>query len=399
MNRPSLSFLGQDPGCSRRCVGMLLLLFWSGLGVFPAPALPQETREIRVFIGFLAPLSGSNQVRGASMLNGAQLAIDELNKRAIRANNTRVVFELIPQDDRFDANAGKLATDYLLKRNLTALVCHSSTVCIATAEQVRAMRIPYISVGATNHKFTQLGYDNTFRMFGHSEQGGILFGHYVYGDLKVERMAVIDDKTPSGMAMADQFSEGFRKAGGLLLGRYSISDKTSDFNRVLADIKQSRADAIFWGGTHLQAANMIVNAKRLGVKVRFLNAMNGMNNRNFLNRVGGAGNIFTLESDQQRDKLPGWKNFEKNYVARFSSSYIDVSSLRAYDAVQMVGEAIRLGNSVDSRKLIDTLHAEKFKGLTGVISFDREGNLNDPVFTVYEAQAGDWKIVKALKGR
>jgi branched-chain amino acid transport system substrate-binding protein len=373
---------------------LFLFLLLAGASVLPVKALAQETR---VSIGFLAPRSGSNQARGASMINGAQLAIDELNKKAIRVNNAKVVFELAPQDDRFDANAGKLATDYLLKRNPVALICHSSTVCIATAEQVRAARIPHISVGATNHKFTQLGYDNTFRMFGHSEQGGILFGHYVYGDLRVDRMAVIDDKTPSGMAMADQFSEGFRKAGGLLLGRYSVSDKTSDFNQALADIKENRADAIFWGGTHLQAANMIASAKRLGVKTRFLNAMNGMNNQNFLNQVNGAGNIFTLESDQQRDKLPGWKNFEKNYVARFSSSYIDVSSLRAYDAVQMVGEGIRLSNSVDPRKLIDTLHAEKFKGLTGVISFDREGNLRDPVFTVYEAQGGDWKIVKVVK--
>jgi len=399
MNRPLLSCRSENPRSPAWRIGVFLLLSWVGLSGFPVPASSQETHEIKVVIGFLAPLSGSNQARGASMINGAQLAIDELNKKAIKVNNTRAVFELIPQDDRFDANAGKLATDYLLKRNLTALVCHSSTVCIATAAQVQAARIPYISVGATNHKFTQLGYDNTFRMFGHSEQGGILFGHYVYDDLKVDRMAVIDDKTPSGTAMADQFSEGFRKAGGLLLGRYSVSDKTSDFNQVLADIKESRADAIFWGGTHLQAANMIVNAKRLGVNTRFLNAMNGMNNRNFLNQVNGAGNIFTLESDQQRDKLSGWKNFEKNYVARFSSSYIDVSSLRAYDAVQTVGEAIRSGNSVDPRKLIEALHAEKFKGLTGVISFDREGNLNDPVFTVYEAQGGDWKIVKALKGR
>ncbi|RFB67192.1 branched-chain amino acid ABC transporter substrate-binding protein [Herbaspirillum sp. 3R11] len=396
MIRPFPSFRSRRPRCPAWRIGVLLQLFWSGVGLVPVPGLAQEAK---VFIGFLAPLSGSNQARGVSMINGAQLAIEELNKKVVKANNARVVFELVPQDDRFDANAGKLATDYLLKKNPAALICHSSTVCIATAEQVHAARLPHISVGATNHKFTQLGYDNTFRMFGHSEQGGILFGHYVYGDLKVDRMAVIDDKTPSGMAMADQFSEGFRKAGGLLLGRYSVSDKTSDFNQALADIKESRADAIFWGGTHLQAANMIASAKRLGVKTRFLNAMNGMNNQNFLNQVNGAGNIFTLESDQQRDKLPGWKNFEKSYVARFSSSYIDVSSLRAYDAVLMVGEAIRLGNSADPRKLIDTLHAEKFKGLTGVISFDREGNLNDPVFTVYEAQGGDWKIVKVVKGR
>jgi len=186
------------------CVNRLFLfLLLAGASVLPVKAIAQETR---VSIGFLAPRSGSNQARGASMINGAQLAIDELNKKAIRVNNAKVVFELVPQDDRFDANAGKLATDYLLKRNPVALICHSSTVCIATAEQVRAARIPHISVGATNHKFTQLGYDNTFRMFGHSEQGGILFGHYVYGDLRVDRMAVIDDKTPSGMAMADQFA-------------------------------------------------------------------------------------------------------------------------------------------------------------------------------------------------
>lgn len=387
MNRPLRLFFSPRP-----C--LLLLLALSGFSVFPDSGFAQETT---VSIGFLAPRSGSNQARGASMINGAQLAIDELNKKNIKVNNVRIIFELIPQDDRFDANAGKLATDYLLKKKMVALVCHSSTVCIATAEQVHAARIAHISVGATNHKFTQLGYDNTFRMFGHSEQGGILFGQYVYLDLKVDRMAVIDDKTPSGIAMADQFSEGFRKARGTVLGRYSVSDKTSDFNQVLMEIKGSKADAIFWGGTHLQAANLIVSARRLGLTTRFLNAMNGMNNQNFLNQVNDAGNIFTLESDQQRDKLPGWKSFEKNYIARFSSSYIDVSALRAYDAIQMVGEAIRIGNSMDPRKLIETLHVEKFKGLTGPVSFDREGNLQDPVFTVYESQGGEWKIVKVLR--
>lgn len=356
-------------------------------------------QETTVSIGFLAPRSGSNQARGASMISGAQLAIADLNRKNIRVGNAKLVFELIPQDDRFDANAGKLAAEYLLKKNVVAIVCHSSTVCIATAEIIQAARIPQISVGATNHKFTQFGYNNTFRMFGHSEQGGILFGQYVFYDLKVDRMAVIDDKTPSGTAMADQFSDGFKKAGGIVLGRYSVSDKTSDFNQALTEIKRGKADAIFWGGTHLQAANMIVSARRLGLRPRFLNAMNGMNNQNFLKQVNDPTNIFTLESDQQRDKLTGWKSFEKNYIARFASSYIDVSALRAYDAIQMVGEAIRIGNSIDSRKLIETLHAEKFKGLTGPISFDRDGNLNDPVFTVYEAQADDWKTVKTLRGK
>src|SRR5436190_33447 len=107
MNRPFLSFRSRHPRYPAWRIGVLLPLFWSGVGILPVPGLAQEAK---VSIGFLAPLSGSNQARGVSMTNGAQLAIDELNKKAIKVTNARVVFELIPQDDRFDANASKLAT-------------------------------------------------------------------------------------------------------------------------------------------------------------------------------------------------------------------------------------------------------------------------------------------------
>ncbi|MFJ3044220.1 branched-chain amino acid ABC transporter substrate-binding protein [Herbaspirillum chlorophenolicum] len=379
------------------CIRLLAsfpLLLAIGAGMVSAPGRAQE---VTAYIGFLAPQSGSNQERGVSMVNGAQLAIDEINKKNIKVNNARVNFQLIVQDDRFNANTGKLAAQYLLKRNVLAVVCHSSTVCIATADIFQSAHIPQISVGATNHHFTQLGYNNVFRMFGHSEEGGILFGQYAYRDLKLYNIAVIDDKTPSGSAMADQFSDGFKKAGGFIAGRYSVSDKTSDFNEALASIKEKKADAIFWGGTHLQAANMIVNAKRLGLTTRFLNAMNGMNNQNVLSRVNDVGNILSLESDQPRDKLAKWKSFEKAYTTSFPGSYIDVSALRAYDAIQILGDAIKSSNSLDPQKLAETLHTEKFKGLTGPIEFDQEGNLKNPVFTVYESQGTEWKIVKVVK--
>lgn len=356
-----------------------------------------QAQEVAVSIGFLAPQSGSNQERGISMVNGAQLAIDELNQKNIKVNNVKVNFQLLVQDDRFNANTGRLAAQYLLKRKVQAVICHSSTVCIATADIFQAEHIPQLSVGATNRQFTQLGYDNVFRMFGHSEQGGILFGKYAYRDLKLRRIAVIDDKTPSGAAMASQFSDGFKTAGGTIAGHYSVSDKTSDFNQALMDIKERKADAIFWGGTHLQAANMIVSAKRLGLTTRFLNAMNGMNNQYVLSRVNDVGNILSLESDQPRDRMARWKSFEKAYIENFQGSYIDVSALRAYDAVQVLGEAIKSANSLDPQKLAETLHKERFKGLTGPIEFDREGNLKNPVFTVYESQGAEWKVVEVVK--
>lgn len=377
-----------------RVLALLSLLLGFGAGVFSVSGLAQE---VSASIGFLAPQSGSNRERGISMVNGAQLAIDELNKKNIKVNNAKVNFQLIVQDDRFNANTGKLGAHYLLKRNVLAVVCHSSTVCIAAADVFQAAHIPQISVGATSHQFTQLGYNNVFRMLGHSDQGGILFGQYAYRYLRLYSIAVIDDKTPSGTTMADQFSDGFKKAGGVIAGRYSVSDKTSDFNEVLAYIKEKKVDAIFWGGTHLQAANMIVSAKRLGLATRFLNAMNGMNNQNVLNLVNDTGNILSLESDQPRDKLVKWKSFEKAYIESFQGSYIDVSALRAYDAIQVLGEAIKSANSLEPQKLAETLHAEKFKGLTGPIEFDAEGNLKQPVFTVYESQGSEWKVVKVVK--
>lgn len=381
----------------RRAAARRKLIALSGLLAL-ACACSEGLAQATAYIGFMAPRSGSNRERGESMINGAQMAVDELNRRKPKIGGAPVSFGLLAQDDRYNPHTGEFIARYFVKRGVIAALCHSSTVCIASAPVLRQAGIAQISVGATNPQFTQAPGGLAFRLLGHSAQGGALFGQYAYADMKLSRIAVIDDQTPSGAAMADHFAAAFVQAGGDVVLRESVNHKTSDFNHALAAIKARSVEAIFWGGTYQQAADMMVRARGLGLRVRFLNAMNGMNNRYFLGRIASdAGNIYTLESDQPRARLAGWKDFERAYAARFPDSFIDVSALRAYDAVLMTGQAALAADSLAPGKLAEALHRESMKGLTGQISFDQAGNLRNPVFSVYQSDGGDWKALKTMQ--
>jgi len=102
----------------------------------------------------------------------------------------------------------------------------------------------------------------------------------------------------------------------------------------------------------------------------------------FLKAAGADGNhTVVLEPGLPLERMPGWKSFEKNYMQKFDSS-IDLYAPFAYDAAQVLIAAIRQADSLDQRKIGSVLREIRFNGLTGPVSFNAEGDLKQPVFTI-----------------
>src|SRR6185503_1803113 len=86
------------------------------------PRIP-ETLTIAV----AQPLSGPSAARGQDLLNGAKLAIDEINKSGFKIAGKPVTLELVSADDKADPAEAKKAAESLVERKVFAVLGHLSS--------------------------------------------------------------------------------------------------------------------------------------------------------------------------------------------------------------------------------------------------------------------------------
>ena len=98
------------------------------------------------------------------------------------------------------------------------------------------------------------------------------------------------------------------------------------------------------------------------------------------------------------EKLKDWKLFQKTYQPAYGS-YIDSYAPLAYDATRVLIAAIKKANSLEPQKITKALHDIRFNGMTGVISFNAEGDLNNPVFSIYELRDQQWRLLQTIGGK
>jgi branched-chain amino acid transport system substrate-binding protein len=341
-------------------------------------------------IGFAGPLSGANSGVGQSMKNAVQLALDEANRKGVRIGGKNFHFTLIVQDDRADPATAEYVARYLVSRRVLAVVGHwNSGASLAAAPVYHAAGVVQVSPATMSRRFTAQAYPAVFRTIANNDSVGQLAAEYAVRKLGVKTLATIDDRTPFGQGLAEQFARIARELGVEVIGTYSVSDKTSDFNAPLLQLRKRNPDLIFFGGLDWQAGLLAKAIKRLNIDSRLMGSA-GTVGLPFLMQAGVAGNgTLVLEPGPAMDKMPGWKAFRQRYGQNFDTN-IDLYATFAYDAAQAVVNAVRQAGSADSAAIAQEMHKLRFAGVSGPIAFNEEGDLVNPTFTMYEVQDQRW---------
>ncbi len=381
-------------------LGLLLAWPWAGAADTRAKAAePSETPEpLTLLIGFAGPLSGVAAGVGRSMQNAVQLALDEANRRGLRVAGKPVQLKLLSQDDRADPAAAEYVARYLVEQHVIAVVGHwTSGTSLAAAPVYHAAGVIQITPSAMSRQLTLLSYPRIFRTIPNNESVGRLSAQYAVGSLGAKTVVTIDDRTPFGAGLADEFAQTVQRMGLQMAGRYSVSDKTSDFNAALIQARKLRPDLIFFGGLDWQAGVLAKAIKRLKLDARLM-ASAGTVGLPFLMRAGADGNgTLVLEPGPPQDKMPGWKSFRQRYSQHFDSN-IDLYAVFAYDAAQAIINGIRLAGSTDTDAIALAMHRLRFEGVGGVVAFNEEGDLLHPSYTMYEVQDQHWTPVARFNG-
>jgi branched-chain amino acid transport system substrate-binding protein len=302
-----------------------------------------------------------------------------------------VSFELLSEDDAADPKQGTAAAQKLVDAKVAGVIGHlNSGTTIPASRLYKDAGIPQISPSATNPKFTRNGYKTTFRVVADDVHLGGTLGRYAVGTVKGQSIAVIDDRTAYGQGVAEVFKRTALAKGMQVVDEQFTTDKATDFMSILTAIKAKNPDAVFFGGMDPQAGPMLRQMEQLGMgNVRYFGG-DGICTAEIAKLAAGAktlNNVVCAEGGASLAKMPGGEAWKKRYDAKYPGQF-QVYSPYTYDAAFVLVDAMKRANSVDPKVYTDHLPKTNFRGVTSVISFETNGELKNPAFTLYTYKDG-----------
>jgi branched-chain amino acid transport system substrate-binding protein len=353
-------------------------------------ALPAGAQTV-VKIGHVAPLTGAIAHLGKDNENGARLAIEELNAKKLKIGGKEVRFELLSEDDAADPKQGTAAAQKLVDANVVGVIGHlNSGTTIPASRIYYDAGIPQISPSATNPKYTKQGFDTAFRVVANDGQLGGTLGRYAVNELKIKRIAVIDDRTAYGQGVADEFAKAAQAAGATVVGREFTTDKATDFNAILTSIKGKNPELVFFGGMDAVAGPMLRQLKQLGMQVKFMGG-DGICSPKLAELGGDAiadDQIVCAEAGGvTQDRVAAMEAWKKRYQERFKAE-VQIYGPYVYDATMTMVAAMQKADSTDPKKFLPELKKISYDGVTGPISFDEYGDIKDGALTLYTYRGG-----------
>jgi branched-chain amino acid transport system substrate-binding protein len=350
-----------------------------------------SAQDMVVKIGHVAPVSGAQAHYGKDNENGARMAIEDLNAKGVTIGGKKVKLELVAEDDAADPKQGTAAAQKLCDAKVAGVVGHlNSGTTIPASSVYNQCGIPHITPSATNPKLTTQGFKTTFRLLANDNALGAGLALHAANNLKLKKIAIIDDRTAYGQGVAEVFANTAKSKGIQIVDQQYTTDKATDFMAILTAIKSKNPDGVFYGGMDPQAGPMLRQMEQLGLaNVKYFGG-DGICTDKLIELSGGAktlGNVVCAEGGASIAKMPGGTAWRARYDAKYPKQF-QVYSPYVYDAVHTLVQAMVDAGSIDPKVYMSKLAAINYKGVTANIAFEKDGELKNPAMTLYSYKDG-----------
>ena len=221
----------------------------------------QKASEDALTLGIIGPLTGPAALYGTAVVNGAQLAVDEIN-----ASDPAFKLEILKQDDEHDAEKSVNAYNKLMDQGMQVLVGTVTTApCTAVAAEAYKSRMFALTPSASGPAVTE-GNDNVYQLCFSDPNQGVAVADYIaanYPDAKVGIIYNNADNYSTGIY--DKFKSTYEGKGKTIVATEAFSDDANaDFTAQLNSLKSAGADMIFLPIYYTPASNIMTQANKMG---------------------------------------------------------------------------------------------------------------------------------------
>lgn len=342
-------------------------------------------------IALLTATSGGGAAYGESIKNGAELAVEEINKDA---NSTKINLQV--EDTKGEKNEAINAMNKVIhKDNVVAVVGP-----MLSGEMMAAGPI------ANQSKVVALGTSTT-------AEGITDIGPYIFRNAVPESLAVTEAikkshdllgfKTAAIMysqnndqmvSVNNTAKKALEEAGVKIVDTETFADKDTDFSAQLTKIQQAKPDIIVVASLYQEGALIMKKMREMGMTQKVIGS-NGFNSPAFIKNAGDAANgaiVGTPWFPNKDDKKV--KDFKAAYKAKYGKDP-DQFAAQAYDGIYLVEQALKDAKTTTDREKFKTAleKIKDFVGVTGKFAFTDKHDPNMDV-QVLEVQNGQFDALK-----
>ena len=354
----------------------------------------QSGAEVQTFVlGSCGPLTGSAAIYGQAVVNGAELAVEEIN-----ASDSTVKFTFLKQDDEADGEKALNAYNTMMDEGMQVLVGPTTTgASLTVSDQTNADRTFMLTPSASSTDVTA-GKDNVFQVCFTDPNQGVGAADYMAENFAGAKVAIIyrnDDAYSQGIR--DTFVKEATDKGAFEVvyqGTFT-NDTASDFSVQLAGAQNAGADLVFLPIYYQPASIIFSQAKAMGYAPTFF-GVDGMDG--ILTMPGFDASL--AEGLMLMTPFSATDEANQSFVDAYTAAYgtePNQFAADAYDGVYIVKAALEaagctadMSNEEICDALVSAMTSLKFTGLTGTdMTWNAEGQVSKAP-TAYVVKDGQY---------
>ncbi len=347
-----------------------------------------------VKLGMVVPISGSSAPTGAYMKNGAQLAVDEINKAGGVLKGRKLQLQV--EDEACDAQQAVASANKVVSAGAVVSVggyCSGAT--LPTLPIFQKANIPMIIPAANSSELVAQGLPNVFLINGTGKQQSTTALAFMK-KAGYTTVALVDDNTSYSKDITTQTASQIQKDGSVkVVLKTSVTAGESDYSAVVRDIMAKKPALVYWTGYYQEGGLIINQLKKAGYTGKIMVADGSVDPS--LAKIAGAGaeGVFATMT-QTPDTLKGAEKWIANYKAKFNSDPGPYST-QAYDAVRLAAKAIDDAGSTKGADIIKALNAiDGFPMFSGPLKFTPEHTLSSGGFVILVIKDGKFILDNTL---
>ena len=248
-----------------------------------------------------------------------------------------------------------------------------------------------ISPSSTAPQLTERGLGNVFRVCGRDDQQGVVAGRFIARRYADRRVAIVHDKSAYGKGLADVVIETMNRAGLQEVLHEAITAGEKDYSALVSKMKAQQVEAVYFGGYQNEAGLIVRQMRAQGLDARMISG-DGLISKQYRDITGdaGEGTVITFSVDPRKNPDAA------DVVAEYRAQGIEPEAftLYTYAAFQVWAQAAERAGSVETNKVAARLRSDRFATVLGELTFDAKGDIEAPLYVLYELKDGKYDYFK-----
>lgn len=324
------------------------------------------TKENKLKIGIILPLSGSAAYYGDNTQKGIELAKEKLLKEYPDAD-----LKIYYEDSFYTAKGGVDAYNKLRNINgINAVITAASQVSLAVLPLTTSDKVVQMAVFSSNEKYS-IPDDLSFRVSTKNDLEMSELAKFMI-EREFKKLGILYLNNEYGVGVKESFKNKLLDSSVKVIIEESYMLEENDFRTNLLKIKESEVDTIFIVGTVNHYVNILKQANEIGLNAQFL-ATRSAEDPNLIKNAGGnaEGLVYPYPFDAT-STLTETRNFVESFKSKYGVEP-DAYAAEGYEGfILLVSSLLECD---ENRECIKNYFGDEVhKSVFGDLKFDQYGD-------------------------